>query len=243
MIKEQIEETEKSLDKETSSSEKNTDLISKLQTELQELNKNLTEAQAVFDSEKDIEYCFLKMNEIKEVLKSEPFCFENEFIDEVENLALYVGNHISVDLSDITFENEVANDIQKEIVMVAISASDYGIRATANQCEAWVADIYQKVLGTRGYAPSAVMAGHMWSVSTDWSKIQVGAAVYGTASQQYGHVGIYIGKGLVIHNLSGYVKTESLESWVKSYNGKCWGWENAQNLTQNPIFNCVGGMI
>lgn len=243
LITEEIEKLDEQIQDEESKKNKNTDLIAKLIHNKAELSKKLEEAQKVFDSEKDVEYSFLEMEEIKQKLKSSPFNFDDNFLKEIENYVLYIGSHITVDFSDITFENEVANDIQKKIVMVAVSASQYGINAKYNQCEAWVADVYQKVLGIRGYAPSAVMAGRIWSVSTDWSKIQIGAAVYGTASQQYGHVGIYIGNGLVIHNLSGKVKTESLESWVKSYNGKCWGWENAQNLTGNPLFNCVGGMI
>ncbi len=106
-----------------------------------------------------------------------------------------------------------------------------------------MADIYQKVLGSRGHAPSAIAAGRSWSVSSDWSKIQIGATVYGLSSNQYGHVGIYIGNGIVIHNLDGYIKTQSLESWVKSYKGMCWGWENGKNLTGNPEYNCIGGLI
>ncbi|WP_367270252.1 NlpC/P60 family protein [uncultured Eubacterium sp.] len=35
--------------------------------------------------------------------------------------------------------------------------------------------------------------------------MQVGATVYGYASNPYSHVGIYIGNGQVVHNLSGTV--------------------------------------
>lgn len=243
LLTKQIDDLKKQLDDENKKQNKNHNQIEKIEKAINELNLELKDKQNIFDSEKDIEYSFFELQEIKEILKKSPFSFDDKFIYEIENYAIYINGHTSINFDNITFENETANNTQKRIVEVAISASDYGIKATKNQCEAWVADIYQKVLGVRGYAPSAILAGRAWSVSADWSKIQVGAAVYGTASQQYGHVGIYIGNGLVIHNLSGYVKTESLESWVKSYNGKCWGWENAQNLTGNPIFNCVGGMI
>lgn len=243
LLKEEITSLQEQLDEENEKVNKNLFKIAQLTKELEELNIKLTEAQAIFDSESDVKYSFFEMDEITQILKTAPFSFDDNFIKEINNYVIYFGGYGTIDFDNITFENETANDTQRMIVKVAISASDYGIKATENQCEAWVADIYQKVLGVRGYAPSAVMAGRAWSVSTDWSKIQVGAAVYGTAAQQYGHVGIYIGNGLVIHNLSGYVKTESLESWVRAYNGKCWGWENAQNLTGNPIFDCVGGMI
>lgn len=242
-LKKQLAEIDKQIQDEESKEITNSKIITELTNNKEDLLKKIEEAQTVFDSEKDIEYSFLGMEEIKQKLKAKPFSFDENYLKEIEDYIIYISSHTTVDFSNISFENESANDTQKKIVAVALSASEYGINANVNQCEAWVADIYQKVLGVRGYAPSAIMAGRSWSVSTDWSKIQVGAAVYGTASQQYGHVGIYIGNGLVIHNLSGNVKTESLESWVNTYNGKCWGWENAQNLTGNPLFNCVGGMI
>ncbi len=65
----------------------------------------------------------------------------------------------------------------------------------------------------------------MWGVSSDWSKISVGATVYGYASNPYGHVGIYIGNGMVAHNI-GEIKIQSLESWFETYKGFAWGFEN-----------------
>lgn len=47
----------------------------------------------------------------------------------------------------------------------------------------------------------------------------------GYASNPYGHVGIYIGNGMVAHNI-GEIKIQSLESWIKTYKGFAWGWEN-----------------
>ncbi|MDE7390003.1 MAG: hypothetical protein K2M82_03580 [Lachnospiraceae bacterium] len=216
---------------------------SNLHTQFNEFSDKLQEAKDTYANEPIIVYYFLELEEIKAVLLSAPFSYDDSLIEEVETLILIMQNYDTVDFSDITFDNETANDTQKQIVKVSVSAADYGIIAVNNQCEAWVADIYQKVLGSRGYAPSAIAAGRSWSVSSDWSRIQVGAAVYGTSSNQYGHVGIYIGGGLVIHNLNGYVKTETLESWVKSYNGKCWGWENGKNLTGDPQYKCIGGLI
>lgn len=46
----------------------------------------------------------------------------------------------------------------------------------------------------------------------------------------YGHVGIYICNGKVIHNLSGTVKVQSLESWVNDFKGFAWRWENEKSL-------------
>jgi len=242
-INEQMSEIQEQINVLNSSLNKDNALISQLTEKLTDLKTQADKLQKQFDNEQELSYRFLEMQEIKEVLRSPPFSLDESYINELENYVLYIGNNSGIDFSQISFDNETANDTQKKIVAVALSAADYGINATEGGCQKWVADIYFEVLGTRGHAASAVDAGRRWSVSTDWGKIQIGATVYGTASQQYGHCGIYIGNGIVIHNLDGYVKKQSLESWVKQYNGKCWGWENGQNLTKSAIYDCVGGMI
>ncbi len=139
------------------------------------------------------------------------------------------GNtNIDIDFDALDFGDETVNDTQKKIVAVATNSESYGISAKSGYCQAWVADVYQAVLGSRGSAHCALCAADMWAVSQDFSKIQVGATVYGYSSNPYGHVGIYIGNGKVIHNLSGTVKVQSLESWVKDFKGFAWGWENGK---------------
>lgn len=140
------------------------------------------------------------------------------------------GNANNIDIGSLDFGNETVNDTQRKIVAVATNSESYGISAGSGYCQAWVADVYQAVTGSRGSAHCALCAADMWAVSQDFSKIQVGATVYGYASNPYGHVGIYIGNGKVIHNLSGTVKVQSLESWVKDFKGFAWGWENNKNL-------------
>lgn len=135
-----------------------------------------------------------------------------------------------IDIGSLDFGAETVNDMQRKLVAVAINSDSYGISAKSGYCQAWVADVYQAVTGSRGSAHCALCAADMWAVSSDWSKIQVGATIYGYASNPYGHVGIYIGNGKVIHNLSGTVKVQSLESWVKDFNGFAWGWENGNTL-------------
>lgn len=237
-----VDELTSQLNSESEKDNPDSEAISYFTEELSIQTTELERLQKIYNEEDDYKYSFLSLAEIKKMLSSAPFSFEPDFIDEIEQFVLFQQN-ANLNFDNISFENETANDKQKQVALVATAASQYGIYATEGKCQKWVADIYQKVLGTRGHAASAIDAGRAWSVSSDWSSIQVGATVYGTASNQYGHVGIYIGGGNVIHNLDGYVKTQSLESWVKQYNGRCWGWENGQNLTGNAIYNCVGGMI
>lgn len=148
-----------------------------------------------------------------------------------------VGSNTSgIDIDSLNFENETANDTQKKIVAVATNSEYYGISASSGYCQAWVADVYQAVTGSRGHAHCALCAAEQWSVSSDWSQIPIGATVYGYASNPYGHVGIYIGNGQVAHNLSGEIVIQSLDSWVSQFKGFAWGWENSKSLQKNLYF-------
>lgn len=159
----------------------------------------------------------------------------NDLIDDKNNdlwNSLIFGLNLSgsnIDIGSLTFENEEADDVQKKIVAVATNSEAYSISARSGYCQAWVSDVYQVATGKRPSAHCALCAADMWGVSSDWSAIPVGAAVYGYSSSQYGHVGIYIGNGKVAHNI-GYVKVESLDAWVKTYKGFCWGYENDKQL-------------
>lgn len=135
------------------------------------------------------------------------------------------NNNVDIDIGSLNFGDEVVTDTQRKIVTVATNSENYGISARSGYCQAWVADVYQSVTGSRGSAHCALCAADMWAVSNDWSKIPVGATIYGYSSSQYGHVGIYIGNGMVAHNI-GYIKIEPIEDWIKTYKGFCWGWEN-----------------
>lgn len=140
------------------------------------------------------------------------------------------GNtNVDIDFDALDFGDETVNDTQRKIVAVATNSESYGISAKSGYCQAWVADVYQAVTGKRGHAHCALCAADMWAVSQDFSKIQVGAIVYGYSSSQFGHVGIYIGNGMVAHNI-GEVKIERLDEWIKKYKGFAWGWENGEKL-------------
>lgn len=140
------------------------------------------------------------------------------------------GNtNIDIDFDALDFGNETVNDTQRKIVAVATNSKSYGISAKSGYCQAWVADVYQAVTGKRGHAHCALCAADMWAVSQDFNKIQVGATVYGYSSSQFGHVGIYIGNGMVAHNI-GEIKIERLDEWIKKYKGFAWGWGNGKNL-------------
>ena len=245
-LQKRIDELNKKLEAEEKAAAPDPARIEELKQKIDEVEKKLKKAEKTYSDETGDEYFFYSSTELNAILTSAPFNLSDDDLTEVTNYLLLMNSSSSsddFDFSDVVFFDEDLNNIQKRIVDIALASGDYGIIPGYNQCEKWVEDVYQEAGCSRSGSHCAICAGRAFSVSKDWSKIQVGATVYGTASQQYGHVGIYIGSGLVIHNLSGNVKVQSLESWVKDFNGKCWGWDNRHNLSGNPLYNCVGGLI
>ena len=162
--------------------------------------------------------------------------FPTKPTDGVKNPNPNAGQNNSSNITMPSDQN--MNEIQKKVVNIAVNYSNYGIVPEPHYCLRWVKKVYQKAGLTTYAADCASCAGYNYGVSSDWSKIQIGAAVYGqyTKRNAYGHVGIYIGNGKVIHNLEGKVKTDSLQDWVSKYNGKCWGWYTTTPLVSGyPI--------
>ena len=114
--------------------------------------------------------------------------------------------------------------------VVAIAKSNQGTRpCTAGWCAAWVSGIYEAAgLGYPG--GNAIDYWTRWSSSgsTSMDNIPIGAVVVGSGSgsaagNKYGHVGIYIGNGMVSDN-PGYHRIISLEEWAAKQRGTCNGY-------------------
>ena len=57
--------------------------------------------------------------------------------------------------------------------------------------------------------------------------IAVPSEPYSYAAQIYGHIGIYVGNGLVRHSASGRMVEQSVDSWIAEYGVTTqprWGW-------------------
>lgn len=98
-----------------------------------------------------------------------------------------------------------------------------GSKAYSGYCQKFVRVCFESA-GIYGSASSAIAAWNQWKQSTSKTNIPVGACVYFKTSSQYGHVGIYIGNGQVIHAVS-TVKTESLTSMCSKYTYLGWGYQ------------------
>lgn len=77
----------------------------------------------------------------------------------------------------------------------------------------------------------AYHAAEAYRISDNWREVPPGAVVYGYAGGEYGHVGIYVGGGLVCH-CNGGVAVDTLADWIAVYQGYCWGWEAGIDLTK-----------
>ncbi len=128
----------------------------------------------------------------------------------------------------------VLTQAQLDVIRVATNSENYNIRAWDGYCQRWAAQVYAVAGLPLDGSCCAYHSGVRYGVSDDWSIIPPGAAVYGYAGNKYGHVGIYVGNGLVYHNLGGDVLAETLRTWVQKYDGFCWGWEAGTDLTQYP---------
>ena len=152
------------------------------------------------------------------------------------------------------------NDLQQKVVEVANNFSDYGIEAEKGFCQGWVASVYHRAGANKdfSYICCAVHAGAQWGVTYDFSQIQLGSTIYGYVNKykipNYGHVGIYIGDGMVAHNLGEYtdengqvhnlggVVIDDLDDWIKKYDGICWGWNGGTDLTGGS-YPCQKGLM
>ena len=100
---------------------------------------------------------------------------------------------------------------------------------TAGWCAAWVSGVYSAA----GVSPPRGNAIDYWlkwgdSGSTSMSNIPVGACVissgWGSAGAQYGHIGIYLGGGMVASNV-GYLKIQSISSFDSDATATCKGYQ------------------
>lgn len=136
------------------------------------------------------------------------------------------------------------NELQLKIVQIAQNSSDYGIQAKAGYCLAWVNDVYEAAGVVTQRKCCAYCSGYYFGVATNLSNIPLGAAVYGESSTTngvlYGHVGIYIGNGMVADNIGG-VRIISLSEWCKKHPDGCWGWTSSTPV--NASYPTTQGLI
>lgn len=187
---------------------------------------------------------WINANNIEDATKAFCYTFERpelgkEHMDvRIEKAKEYYNKYKGKTIDDIL----ETNDIQKRIAQIAGNSGNYGISANGGKCLAWVDDVYAAADAPVERVCCAFCAGNSFSVSNDFSKIPVGAAVYCDSStplgKKYGHVGIYIGNGIVVDNTK---EKRPLTKFLKGTKTSCWGWASKQPV--NAAYKINPGLI
>lgn len=112
-------------------------------------------------------------------------------------------------------EYEASSEIQRAIADAARRVPSPG----AGLCAMWVSQVYSAA-GLGYIGGNADDMYYAYCTSSDLGTLKVGMLIgtpsnpYTPASQLYGHVGIYVGDGLVMSNLSGTVTTQTVEDFI-----------------------------
>lgn len=119
-------------------------------------------------------------------------------------------------------------DFQERVATIA--KNNQGTQPCINGfCAKWVSGIYEAAgLGYPGGNAIDYWTSWGYSGSTSMDNIPVGAVVVGSGSgseagNKYGHVGIYIGDGMVADNI-GYHRIISIWDWATANDGYCQGY-------------------
>ena len=152
--------------------------------------------------------------------------------------------------SDLTLDKAVGNTVEAtrgtglaaDVVKFAkgkVGSKAYakyeGGKLKMTYCQRFVKESANRAIGGMPDAGSAYEAWSKWSVSSDMSKIPVGAAVYFDSAtkngSQNGHVGVHIGNDEIIH-VAGAVKKQSLSTINSNgvHSFRAWGWQGGVPL-------------
>ncbi len=119
-------------------------------------------------------------------------------------------------------------EAQYAVILAAAKFDGADTNITGQQ---WVDQVYIAAGLPLDGSCCAYHASEKNCVDDNWRDVPPGAAVYGYAGGEYGHVGLYVGGGLVCHYAGGVI-VQPLADWVESYQGFCWGWNAGLDLTR-----------
>jgi|GEM_PF-292316 len=118
-----------------------------------------------------------------------------------------------------------------------VDAASWTPSTGAGYCAAWVSNVFSNA-GVGAVYGNACDMYWAYCYSSNLADITAGMIIavptepYSYAAILYGHVGIYIGNGLVRHCISGYVTTQSLDSWISQF-----------GVTSTPRWGWLGGIV
>lgn len=183
---------------------------------------------------------------------------KNTDINSLTKTFAYVFKKPNNELSDIAARQQKANEyynnfkdseindlieINEKQTDIAEAAKSGDVTPQAGYCYTWVREVYEKAGIDTKKTHCALYAGYLYGVSRDFSYVPVGAAVYGQSktSPRLGHVGIYVGNGIVMDNWGGRIRSSSLGEWLEENPDGCWGWASKEVV--NEAYPITEGLI
>lgn len=116
-------------------------------------------------------------------------------------------------------EYNAASDVQKRIADACKTTPSPG----GGLCAMWVSNVYEAA-GLPRPGGNACDMYDQYCTSKDKSELKVGMMIavrthnLTPAGSQYGHIGIYIGDGMMMDNI-GEIRTISVDKWIATYEG------------------------
>lgn len=173
------------------------------------------------------------------------FSTDNEDILKIENntiTALDEGQATlsctTTDGTDITASVTVnvfrTKPTEEQLKMVEFAHSTSAFNEI-DVCQKFVRTVYENAFGIECIpAESAKYASLLWSESEipdNPYDIPMGATLYCPIGK-WGHVGIYDGKGHVIHQQNAQKMITEINEFISYYGATSWGWQNGNNLNK-----------
>ena len=165
---------------------------------------------------------FEQATELEDAVEAFCYGFERPGIPHISRRIEYAEQYLEMMRSD-----GPSTDAQKRVVEAAKSTSSPG----QGRCAEWVSHVFVNA-GFPYLSDQAPEWLASWCTSTDRSELKAGMVIavrhspYGGEGWDYGHVGIYIGDGIVMHN-EGPIVSTPIDQWISTYAFQCeahWGW-------------------
>lgn len=206
--------------------------LDKLNTSSHEYNTLVEECCSEYQSNENKTQT-INIDKIEEIIKN-----NTEITSDYKGNASNKLNKIQT--LEYTNSNKVT-DVMQSVAQAAINNSGGGYD---NNCQIWAENVWQNATGIQKKPVGTAYETYLsYGVSTSKENIPVGAFVFGSGASTTdginnpaGHVGIYVGDGMVADQ-GGVVTLDKWLSWQKAncdgHQGWIgWGWQNGIDLTK-----------
>jgi peptidoglycan hydrolase CwlO-like protein len=222
--------------------EADADLISEVKSakqELEDAKQELEEEQASLEElsseeESQLEDMSAKQQEAEDLISSLDSQVSELMAQRDAELAAQAKASAEAHSSYTVPDTSSMSGTQAAVISACYSTPSPGL----GYCAAWVTNVFVNA-GVGRIGGNACDMYSAWCNSTDRSYLQPGMIIavsthpHTAAGRIYGHVGIYIGGGVVMENI-GYIHQANLDSWISYYGATVpvrWGWLGGVVLT------------